>query len=109
VAESAAIGTLVHALVTQLADRHDAGEALPVAESWRIDQNRWSACRHGIDGEMTDLVTGERRPTRERLAALYDQLGVEVPLERRAARQREIAAERGLEGLVAWLADGFTG
>jgi carboxylate-amine ligase len=109
VAESTAIGTVVHGLVTQLADRHDAGEALPVAESWRIDQNRWSACRHGIDGEMTDLVTGERRPTRERLAALHDQLGVEVPLERRAARQREIAAERGLEGLVAWLADGFTG
>jgi glutamate---cysteine ligase / carboxylate-amine ligase len=106
VAETAAIGAVAHALVTKLADRHDAGEALPVAESWRIDQNRWSACRHGLDGTMTDLATGHREPTRERVAAL---LGVEPPLEHPAARQREIAAERGLHGLVAWLADGFAG
>ena len=26
-----------------LAARHDAGEPLPVADSWRIDQNRWAA------------------------------------------------------------------
>jgi glutamate---cysteine ligase / carboxylate-amine ligase len=106
VAETAAIGAVVHALATRLAERHDAGEALPVAESWRIDQNRWSACRHGLDGTMTDLATGRREPTRERVATL---LGVEPPLEHPAARQREIAAERGLHGLVAWLADGFAG
>ena len=95
-----AIGTVVYALVADLAARHDAGEALPVADSWRIDQNRWSACRHGIDGEMTDLVTGRRERTRDRLEALLERLGLDVPLESRAARQREVAAERGLRGLV---------
>jgi glutamate---cysteine ligase / carboxylate-amine ligase len=109
VEESTAIGTVVHALVTQLADRHDAGEAMPVADSWRIDQNRWSACRHGLEGTMIDLETARREPTLDRVAALLDRLGVEVSLEDRAARQREIAAERGLRGLVAWLADGFAG
>jgi carboxylate-amine ligase len=109
VEETAAIGAVVHALVTRLAERHDGGERLPVAESWRIDQNRWSACRHGLDGEMADLETGERRPTRERVAALLDELGVAMPPGDGAARQRRIAAERGLHGLVAWLADGFTG
>ena len=56
VAETAAIGGFVHALVKRLAERHDAGERLPVAEAWRIDQNRWSACRHGLEGELLDLA-----------------------------------------------------
>jgi carboxylate-amine ligase len=109
VAETAAVSAVAHALVGRLADRHDAGEELPVAESWRIDQNRWSACRHGLDGTMADLATGHGEPTRERVAALLDGLGVEAPLEHPAARQRQVAAERGLKGLVAWLADGFAG
>ena len=105
----AAIAEVVHALATHLADHHDAGEALLVADSWRIDQNRWSACRHGLDGELIDLVTGERRPTRDRLAALADRLGVAMPAGDGAARQRAVAADRGLDGLVAWLADRFVG
>jgi glutamate---cysteine ligase / carboxylate-amine ligase len=109
VEESAAIAEVVRALATHLADHHDAGEALLVADSWRIDQNRWSACRHGLDGEMIDLVTGERRPTRDRLAALVDRLGVPMPAGDAAARQREVAAERGMTGLAAWLADRFAG
>jgi carboxylate-amine ligase len=98
VAETAAVATVIHALVQRLAD-----EPAPVAESWRIDQNRWSACRHGVEGAMTDLVTGERRPTRE----LLEELGARP--QDRAARRREVAAERGLHGLVAWLCDGFLG
>jgi glutamate---cysteine ligase / carboxylate-amine ligase len=109
VAETAAIAEVVYALVTHLADHHDAGEALLVADSWRIDQNRWSACRHGLDGDLIDLVTGARRPARDRVAALVERLGVAMPAGDGAARQREVAGERGLRGLVAWLADGFLG
>ena len=113
VEETAAIAEVVHALVGRLAERHDAGEALPVADAWRIDHNRWSACRHGVEGAMTDVVTGEHRPTRDRLAALLDQLGgchaARGLLDGggAAARQRALAADRGLRGLVAWLADAF--
>jgi len=85
--------------VNRLAERAE----LPVADSWRIDQNRWSAGRHGVEGVMTDLATGERRPTRE----LLEELGAS-PVDR-AARQREIAAETGLRGLVKWMADRFVG
>jgi glutamate---cysteine ligase / carboxylate-amine ligase len=95
VEETAAVATVIHDLVTRLAERPE-----PVHESWRIDQNRWSACRHGLEGEMTDLTTGERRPTRELLDA---------PAASPVARQREVAAERGLKGLVAWMADRFVG
>jgi carboxylate-amine ligase len=109
IGETAAIGAFAHALVARLAERHDAGERLPVAETWRIDENRWSACRHGLDGDLRDLETGERRVTRERVAVLAEELGVGVPAGDGAARQREVAAERGLRGLAAWLADGFGG
>jgi glutamate---cysteine ligase / carboxylate-amine ligase len=100
VEETAAVATVIHALVKRLAE---TDEPLPVAESWRIDQNRWSACRHGIEGTMTDLASGERRTTRE----LLEELGA-TPTDR-AARQRQVAGERGLRGLVAWMADRFAG
>jgi carboxylate-amine ligase len=109
--DAAAVAAVVVGLVARLAARHDAGEPLPVAPTWRIEENRWSAARHGTDGEMADLVTGERQTTRGRLHSLVEELGVEqaAPLVERcgAARQRSVAAERGLRGLAQWLADAF--
>jgi glutamate---cysteine ligase / carboxylate-amine ligase len=101
VADTAAVATVVEALVRDLAARHDAGEPLPAHESWRIDHNRWAACRHGIDAVMTDPASGAREPVRERLARLG------APALDGAARQRAIAAERGSRGLVDWLAAEF--
>ena len=111
VEDAAAVAATAVALVAHLAQRHDAGEPLPAAPSWRIEENRWSAARHGLDGTLADLETGERRPTRDRLLELLDEIGAPEarPLVERggATRQRAIAAERGLAGLAGWLADGF--
>jgi glutamate---cysteine ligase / carboxylate-amine ligase len=125
VAETAAVAAVVHALVALLAERHQAGDALPVAPSWRIRENRWSACRHGLDGTMADLITGESRPTRAWAAELLDELdgaaqgagcAAELADARRAVRangairQRELAAQHGdLTALVRWLAERFLG
>jgi carboxylate-amine ligase len=106
VADTAAVAAATHALVGQLVTRLDAGEPLPVADSWRIEENRWSAGRHGLEGEMTEPDTGVRGPTRELLrAALGPELEGAAPGG--AQRQRAIAAEHGLHGLVAHLADAF--
>jgi carboxylate-amine ligase len=122
VGETGTLAAVVHALVAHLAARHDAGEDLPVIPSWRIEQNRWSACRHGLDGPLADLATGELLPARERLGGLLDDLapvaaglacGSELARARdmvqggAAARQRAVVAERGLPGLVDWLAARF--
>jgi carboxylate-amine ligase len=122
VAETAALAAVVHALVARLAERHDAGEELPVDATWRIAENRWAACRHGLDARLADLATGESAPARERLHALLDELepsaqrlGCAGELDRArdlverngAMRQRAIAAERGLPGLGGWLAERF--
>ena len=124
VAESAAIAAIVHALVASLAARHLGGEALPVAPSWRIEENRWSACRFGVAGEMADLETGRREPTAERLLALLDALAGDarrlgcsgafdtaramIEAGGPAAAQRSVAGRAGLHGVVDWLADRFT-
>jgi carboxylate-amine ligase len=100
IGDTAAVATVAHALAVRLAD-----DPIPPAESWRIDHNRWAACRHGAAAVMTDPATGERSPTSDRLTRA---LGSPPPALDGAARQREIAAERGLDGLVSALAEGFT-
>jgi len=120
VAEAGAIAAVAQALVATLGRRHDAGEELAVAPSWRIAENRWSALRDGVEGSLADLGSGERRPTRERLRGLLDELepaaaevgcagqlarARELVEENGAMRQRAVAARRGPGGLVEWLAE----
>lgn len=120
VEDAAAIGALVHCLVAWLARRHDRGERLPVHDSTRIHENAWRALRHGVRGWLVDCGSGRREPTRERIAALLDEL---EPLARRlrcelqlfdartllagngAERQRYVEEREGVFGLARWLAD----
>jgi carboxylate-amine ligase len=110
--------------VAWLAERHEAGEALAPAPTWRIGENRWSACRHGLDGTMADLLTGAVAPTRDRAAALLEELSgaaerlgcaAELALAAEgldangAARQRALAALGGARAVAPWLAKRFLG
>ncbi|UGS34172.1 Putative glutamate--cysteine ligase 2 [Capillimicrobium parvum] len=74
VADAAAIVAVAQALAVRLAERHDVGEPLRVHDTWRIEENAWSAGRHGVEGELRDLDTGEPAPARARLHALLDEL-----------------------------------
>lgn len=122
VAEAAGVIGFVQALAARLAALAEAGEGLPVHDRWRIEQNRWSANRYGVEGSVADLETGARRPTRERLAALIDELAEtaaaigaaeELELARALAerngamRQREAAAGRSPGQLAVHLAGRF--
>jgi glutamate---cysteine ligase / carboxylate-amine ligase len=121
-ADAAAVATVAHALVVELAERHDAGDLPRPAPSWRIAENRWSAGRHGVEGTLADLETGEPRPTRdlldqlvERLEPVAERIGAGDALAdvqrlgRRngALLQRAVADEHGPHGLAGWLADRF--
>lgn len=123
-ADAAALAAVAQSLVAWLAGRVAAGESLATAPSWRIAENRWSACRFGVEGELADLDTGELASTRSRLAALLDELApvaaelgclAELAHARTlvvangAIRQREVAARDGARGLAMWLADRFSG
>jgi len=94
VADAAAVAAVAQALAVWLAERHDAGEALPVHETWRIEENAWSACRWGVEGELRDLDgDGGRVPTRERLRELLDAL---APVAAKLGCARELDDARAL-------------
>lgn len=120
--DAASLAALIHALVVWLARRHDAGETLPVAPSWRLEENRWSACRHGVEGEMVDPHSGRRSATRECLKRLLrdigpvaEELGCASPLGRAgemiavngAIAQRRAAAQGGARDVARWLVERF--
>jgi carboxylate-amine ligase len=122
VGDTAALAAVVHSLVAHLAARHDAGDTPAVHPTWRIEANRWSACRHGVEGTLADLDTGEPRPTRQRLRELMSELapaavgvGCSAELERAmelvdtggAQRQRAVAAEGGVRAVSRWLGERF--
>ena len=116
IADATGIAAFVHALVRWLAAR---GASERIAPTWRIEENRWSAARYGVEGQMADLATGDREPTRARPRRLLDEIGASTdardPLEEAhrlvdrngAIRQRELVADDGVRGLTVWLADHF--
>lgn len=122
VGEAAGVIAFAQCLVAWLGARHDDGEQLPAHRRWRIEQNRWSANRFGVEGELADLDSGERLPARERIGALLDELapvagrlGCAAELEgaralldcNGAMRQRRAAAESSIAELPGWLAGRF--
>jgi carboxylate-amine ligase len=121
-AEAGAVAAVIQALVAWLGERHRAGERLAVDPTWRIEENRWSACRDGVEGEMADLSTGERRSTREALmelletlehfavrfdAAIGFQRANEMVESNGAIAQRRVADERGVAAVAPWLVERF--
>ncbi|WP_272474594.1 carboxylate-amine ligase [Baekduia alba] len=124
VADTIAIATVAHALVAELAARAQAGEELGAAPSWRIAENRWSACRHGVAGRWHDARSGRSEPMGDHLHALLDrlaptarELGCAEALESardlveqpRAERVRAVAADAGAPAVAAWLVSEFLG
>jgi carboxylate-amine ligase len=122
VEDAAAIAAVTQALVAWLGERHERGERLPVADTWRIEENRWSACRYGVEGEMAELHTGTRRPTRALLSELVEQLGPAAARLRSqpalgraramidvngAIAQRRAAGRGGAQAVARWLAERF--
>jgi len=123
VADAGAVAAVVHALTAWLAQRWDAGDLAAAPDpSWRIAENRWAACRHGLDAQLADLRTGERVPARELIAGRLDALaataralGCEAELRdaRRllaangAERQRMAAGEGGARAAARWLVEAY--
>jgi carboxylate-amine ligase len=124
VADAIAVGLVAHALVLWLSARFDAGETLRVHETWRIEENRWSAARYGVQGKLADLDTGQTRATSDVLLELLDHLaplattlagpdalaharGLATAGGAQAQRQVAAAAHGGVRGVAAWLAERF--
>ncbi|MGI8605973.1 MAG: carboxylate-amine ligase [Gaiellaceae bacterium] len=96
--EAQSLSALMYALTARIARALDEDEPLPDHPPRLIEENFWRAIRHGLSGELIDLVTGEVRPAREALVQLVEwvapvaeELGcaalLRVPAENAAERQ----------------------
>jgi carboxylate-amine ligase len=72
--EVTALAAFSQSLVEWLDRRIDAGEVLPAPSEWVVHENKWLAARHGIQAELIIDERGNRRPARDEIVALVDEL-----------------------------------
>ncbi len=74
VEHTVALAALVQAMVKELAEHYDEGKQLSPYPWEMLDENKWLAARHGLDGELVDLPASERVATRELARRLVGRL-----------------------------------
>jgi carboxylate-amine ligase len=74
VEHTVALTALIQAMVKELAEHYDAGGRLSDYPWEMLDENKWLASRHGLDGELVDLPGNERVPTKALTRRLVDRL-----------------------------------
>jgi carboxylate-amine ligase len=99
-----ALAALVQAMVKELCEHYEAGGELADYPWQMLDENKWLAARHGLDGHLVDLPSTERVPTAELARRVLDRVrghaqdlgsgddleGVEDLLERGNGASRQI-------------------
>jgi carboxylate-amine ligase len=89
------LAALIQAMVKELAEHFDEGKHLGEYPWQMLDENRWLAARHGLNGELVDLPTNARVATKELAQRLLDRL-------REHAQDLGSAAElEGIEDLLS--------
>jgi carboxylate-amine ligase len=69
-----ALTAILQCLVRSVADESDRGASLPEAQPMMVRQNRWRACRFGLDAELVDPGTLEAVPARRAAEHLIGRL-----------------------------------
>jgi carboxylate-amine ligase len=68
------LAALVQALVKELCEHFDAGRKLSRYPFEMLDENKWLAARHGLEGELVDLPKADRVSTRALARRLLDRM-----------------------------------
>jgi carboxylate-amine ligase len=69
-----ALAALVQAMVKELAEHYESGQELSRYPYEMLDENKWLAARHGLEGELVDLPDRGRVRTSELARRLVDRL-----------------------------------
>lgn len=91
------LAALTQAMAKELAEHFEAGTELSDYPWEMIDENKWLAARHGLDGELVDLPTNDRVTTKALVRRLLDRL---------REHAQDLGAEDALEGVEDLLARG---
>jgi carboxylate-amine ligase len=68
------LAALVQCLVKELCEHFDAGKDLSRYPYEMLDENKWLAARHGLEGELVDLPEDVRVPTRQLVRRVLDRV-----------------------------------
>jgi glutamate---cysteine ligase / carboxylate-amine ligase len=68
------LAALTQALVRELCEHYDSGQHLSDYPFEMLDENKWLAARHGLEGEVVDLPHSERVPMRALARRLIDRM-----------------------------------
>jgi carboxylate-amine ligase len=68
------LAAMVQAMVKELAEHFEEGKRLSRYPYEMLDENKWLAARHGLDGELVDLPKQDRVRTSELARRLIDRL-----------------------------------
>ncbi|MEL7171015.1 MAG: glutamate--cysteine ligase, partial [Bacteroidota bacterium] len=72
--ETMALVALVQSLVVWLSECYDKGHPMTILRPWIVRENKWRACRNGLDAVVITSNTGDQRPLRESIPALLAEL-----------------------------------
>jgi glutamate---cysteine ligase / carboxylate-amine ligase len=68
------LAAMVQGLVKELCEHFDAGKRLSRYPHEMLDENKWLAARHGLEGELVDLPHSTRVSTRALAQRLLDRM-----------------------------------
>jgi carboxylate-amine ligase len=71
---SLGLAALVQALVRELSEHFESGQRLSRYPHEMLDENKWLAARHGLEGELVDLPSSDRVSTRALARRLIDRM-----------------------------------
>jgi carboxylate-amine ligase len=74
VEHTAALAALIQAMVKELAEHYEAGKRLSRYPYEMLDENKWLAARHGLDGQLVDLPKTDRVPAVDLARRVMDRL-----------------------------------
>jgi carboxylate-amine ligase len=97
VEHTVALTALIQAMVKELSEHYDAGTPLSDYPWQMLDENKWLAARHGLEGEIVDLPSNEKVATK----ALTRRL-----LERLEPHAQDLGSAGALDGIRDLLARG---
>ena len=92
--ELASLVALVQALVVALGDRYEQGAPVQLLKPWILRENKWRACRHGLDADVISDNDGDHGPLREQIPDLV------AKLEPVAERLGGLDALRGIHAML---------
>ena len=96
----AALAAITQAAMAMYQDKFNAGAAPSRLNPARLDQNRWKAMRHGLDGQVLEPQTGEILAMRDQIERLIDMIGPKAE-ELGSASHIDFAREMLEEGTEA--------